>query len=91
LINIGRGSTIDETALVNALNNAIIAGAVLDVLVEEPLPAENPLWSTPNTFITSHTAARNYPPDIASIFIENYKLLIQAKPLLYQVSFELGY
>jgi phosphoglycerate dehydrogenase-like enzyme len=91
LINIGRGSTIDESALVNALNNAIIAGAILDVLTEEPLPVEHPLWSTPNTFITSHTAARNYPPDIASLFIENFKLFTQGKPLLYKVNFELGY
>ena len=91
LMNIGRGSTVNEPALVNALNNGSIAGAVLDVFVEEPLPTDNPLWSTPNTYITSHTAARNYPPDIATIFINNYKLFIQGEPLLYQVSFEQGY
>jgi len=91
LVNIGRGSTVDESALVEALNHKSLAGAVLDVFMEEPLPPAHPLWSTPNTFITSHTAARNYPPDIASLFIENYKLLIQGKPLLHQVNFKLGY
>lgn len=91
LVNIGRGTTVDEHALVEALNNKSLAGAVLDVFTEEPLPRGHPLWSTPNTFITSHTAARNYPPDIASLFIENYKLYILGKPLLYQVNFERGY
>jgi phosphoglycerate dehydrogenase-like enzyme len=91
LVNIGRGSTIDETALVNALNSGSLAGAILDVFQEEPLLPDHPLWSTPNTFITYHTAARNYPPDIASIFIKNYNRLIQGKSLLYQVDFEQGY
>ncbi len=91
LVNIGRGSTVDENALVRALGEGSIAGAVLDVFMDEPLPAENPLWTTPNTFITAHIAARNYPPTIAALFIENYKLYIQGKALQYQVSFELGY
>ena len=91
LVNVGRGSTVDEPALVNALNKGALAGAILDVFWEEPLPLEHPLWSTPNTFITAHVAARNYPPDLASIFIENYKLFIQAQPLLCQVDFERGY
>lgn len=91
LINVGRGSTIDEPALIEALNNDSIAGAVLDVFTQEPLPADHPFWSAPHTFITSHTAARNYLPDIASLFIENYQRYIQGQPLLYQVDFELGY
>jgi len=91
LINIGRGRVINENALVNSLNNGSLAGAILDVFEEEPLPPAHPFWSTPNTFITYHTAALNYPPDIASIFINNYKLFIQGEPLLYQVNFELGY
>lgn len=91
LVNIGRGSTLDEVALVEALKLGAIGGAVLDVFQEEPLPTKHALWSTPNTFITSHTAARNYLPDIAAIFIENYKLLIHGKPLLHQVDFNQGY
>jgi phosphoglycerate dehydrogenase-like enzyme len=91
LINVGRGSTVDEPALVAALNNASIAGAILDVFTQEPLPPDHPLWSTPNTFITSHTAARNILPDIASLFIDNYQRYIRGQPLLYQVDFEQGY
>jgi len=91
LVNTGRGSTVNEMDLVEALRRGSLAGAVLDVLAEEPLPPDHPLWSTPNTFITFHTAARNYPPDIAALFIDNYKLFIQGKPLLHQVDFERGY
>lgn len=91
LINVGRGSTIDEFALVQALKNRTINGAVLDVFKEEPLPIDHPLWSAPNTFITFHTAAQNNPPDIASIFIENYLRLIHGESLKYQVDQNLGY
>ncbi len=91
LINIGRGSTVDEAALEEALNYGKIAGAVLDVFNEEPLPDGHPFWHTPNTFITSHTAAKNYLPDIAEMFIENYKLLINGKSLKYLVNFEQHY
>ena len=91
LVNVGRGSTVDEAALVKVLQSGGIAGAILDVFQEEPLPIEHPLWSTPNTFITSHTAARNYLPDIAGLFIENYKRFIEGRSLLYQVDFDQGY
>jgi phosphoglycerate dehydrogenase-like enzyme len=64
---------------------------VLDVFEEEPLPPDHLFWTTPNTFITYHTAAQNQPPDIAGIFIENYARFIQGKPLKYQVDFTLGY
>ncbi|NJD59727.1 MAG: D-2-hydroxyacid dehydrogenase [Anaerolineae bacterium] len=91
LLNIGRGSTIDETALIRGLSDYQLAGAVLDVNAVEPLPAGHPLWSTPNTYLTFHSAAQNYPPDIAKIFIENYRRSIEGKPLLYQVDFIRGY
>jgi phosphoglycerate dehydrogenase-like enzyme len=90
-INIGRGSIVDEVALTQALTNQEISGAVLDVFVDEPLSHDHPLWSTPNTFITSHTAARNYLPDIANLFIENYKRMVAGLPLRHQVDFNQGY
>jgi glycerate dehydrogenase len=56
LINTGRGLLIDEEALASALSRGIIAGAGLDVLSQEPPPAENPLLQAPNCFITPHLA-----------------------------------
>src|SRR5437588_5584271 len=57
LINVGRGSLLDERALISALEEAKLAGAAIDVAETEPLPAESPLWKTPNLFITPHTSA----------------------------------
>ena len=56
LINTGRGLLIDEVALATALSRGVIAGAGLDVLSQEPPPAENPLLHAPNCFITPHLA-----------------------------------
>ncbi len=91
IINVGRGPAVDESALFEALNQNKIAGAVLDVFEKEPLPKDHPFWTTPNLLITFHTAAPSLPEDIAKIFIENYKLFIEGKPLKYQVDFEKGY
>ena len=91
LINVGRGSAVDESALIEALNQNKIAGAVLDVFEQEPLPKEHPFWTTPNLLMTFHTSAPSFPEDIARIFIENYKLFNSGKSLKYQVDFERGY
>ena len=91
VINVGRGPAVDESALLEALISNRIAGAVLDVYEKEPLPQDHPFWSAPNLHMTFHTAAPSLPEDIAKIFIENYKLLIEGKPLKYRVDFEKGY
>jgi phosphoglycerate dehydrogenase-like enzyme len=57
LINVGRGSLIEETALIRALESGALGGAALDVASTEPLPAESPLWKAPNLLITPHTSA----------------------------------
>jgi len=57
LINIGRGSLLDDAALILALEKGALAGAALDVTSVEPLPPESPLWKAPNLFITPHTSA----------------------------------
>ncbi|MGC1267777.1 MAG: D-2-hydroxyacid dehydrogenase [Candidatus Acidiferrum sp.] len=57
LINVGRGSLLDESALIRALESGALAGAALDVTPVEPLPPESPLWKAPNLFITPHTSA----------------------------------
>jgi phosphoglycerate dehydrogenase-like enzyme len=90
-INVGRGNAVDESALVNALNDGKLAAAVLDVFEKEPLPEAHPFWTTPNLYMTFHTSAISYPEDITKLFVENYQLYIQNKPLKYQVDFEKGY
>jgi len=57
LINVGRGSLLDEAALVRALESGALGGAAVDVTGTEPLPPESPLWKAPNLFITPHTSA----------------------------------
>lgn len=91
LINVGRGNAVDEFALAEALEQGRIAGAVLDVTAQEPLPEDHPFWTTKNLLLTFHTSALSYPKDIIRLFIENYHLYIEGKPLKYQVDFERGY
>ena len=91
LINVGRGDTIDEAALAEALHAGRLAGAVLDVFQQEPLPPKHVFWHTPNLFITSHTAAPSFPSDIAGLFIENYLRCLRGETLNYRVEFERGY
>ena len=90
-INIGRGSALDEPALVEALTNGKIAAAILDVFHQEPLPAEHPFWDTPNLLITFHTSAQSLPADITELFVENYHRYIHGDELLHRVDFERGY
>ena len=91
LINVGRGNAVDEAALVKALNEGKLAAAVLDVFEQEPLPKEHPFWDTPNLYMTYHTSAISYPEDITRVFVENYQLYREGKPLKYVVDFERGY
>lgn len=90
-VNVGRGSAVDETALIDALEQNKIAGAVLDVFEQEPLPNDHPFWTTKNLTMTFHTSAPSLPEDIARVFIENYHLFIKGQSLKYQVDFEKGY
>jgi phosphoglycerate dehydrogenase-like enzyme len=91
LINAGRGSTLDEAALAEALQQGKLAGAVLDVFEQEPLPPDHFFWRTPDLLITSHTAAPSFPQEITALFSENYRRYIRGEPLLHVVDFEEGY
>ena len=73
LINVGRGSLLDEGALLEALHSGRLGGAVLDVFQAEPLPASHPFWSAPRLRITAHIAARSLPADIARVFLGNLR------------------
>ena len=90
-VNAGRGDALDEMALVAALNAKRLAGAVLDVFPEEPLPLGHVFWRTPGLHITSHTAAPSFPSDIVGVFADNYRRFERGEELRYRVDFERGY
>jgi phosphoglycerate dehydrogenase-like enzyme len=73
LINAARGRCVDEAALIKALHNKTIAGAAIDVTVEEPLGFSSQLWDFPNVLITPHTAGetRQYEENLIDILIDN--------------------
>ena len=73
LVNIARGRVVDEPALIEALSARRIAGAALDVTVEEPLPPASPLWGMEHVLITPHTAGetRRYEDNVIEILREN--------------------
>lgn len=78
-INIGRGNTVDESALHQALLTGKIAGAYLDVFKKEPLPKDSPLWQAPNLLITPHITGHieHFALDAYPIFLENLKSYLQ--------------
>lgn len=91
LINVGRGVTIDQRDLIDALESRQIGGAVLDVFEEEPLPPDSPLWSMENVIVTPHNSAYSFPVQVAEIFTDNYRRFIEGSPLRYAVDFGRGY
>lgn len=91
LINVGRGSLIDDQALIEALEKKTIAFAILDVFQQEPLPPAHPYWHLPNCLVTPHVAGPSLAPYISSCFIENYKRYIKREPLLGIVDRKRGY
>jgi phosphoglycerate dehydrogenase-like enzyme len=93
IVNVGRGATIATAALVDALNAGAIAGAGLDVTDPEPLPDGHPLWTTPRTLITCHTAnpsALNAEA-LRQRVAENVRRLVAGDELLGRVDLDRGY
>jgi phosphoglycerate dehydrogenase-like enzyme len=93
LINIARGSVVDEKALITALSQNVIGGAALDVFEEEPLPSTSPLWQMDNVIISPHISGliANYAVKAADLFIANLKRYLEKKPLYNQLDREAGY
>lgn len=83
-INVGRGKTVDEDALVRALEEKWIAGAALDTFAVEPLPPDSKLWGMPNVIITSHIAGQreDYHALANRLFCDNLKRYVEGKRLL---------
>jgi phosphoglycerate dehydrogenase-like enzyme len=82
-VNVGRGGVVDEPALVGALRERRIAGAVLDVFATEPLPDSSPLWTLPNVLVTPHAAALSARENerIVELFCDNLRRYLDGRPL----------
>ncbi len=84
-VNVGRGGTVDEDALVAALTSGALRAAAIDVTKIEPLPAESPLWEAPNLILTPHVAG-NRPHGSAALVRLNIEALRRGEPLTNLVS-----
>jgi phosphoglycerate dehydrogenase-like enzyme len=93
LINVGRGSLLDEAALIRALESGALGGAALDVVQTEPLPVTSPLWRAPNLMLTPHTSAvsdRLWERETA-LLMELLQRWFDGRELFNQVDFARGY
>ena len=93
LINVGRGSLVDEDCLIAALESGSIGGAALDVFQTEPLPADSPLWAMPNVMVSPHMSAdfHGWLEALADQFFVNLGRWLSGRPLLNVVDKRLGY
>lgn len=93
VINIGRGGTLDDQALLERVQAGKLAGAALDVFEDEPLPASHPMWSAPRILITPHVGRSLEGPEFKwqSLFEENLARYVRGEVLLNIVNYEKGY
>ncbi|WP_426265025.1 D-2-hydroxyacid dehydrogenase [Sphingomonas sp. PWP1-2] len=94
LINIARGDMIDQDALIAALTAKTIAGAYLDTVTPEPLPADHPLWSAPNTIHSMHLSGRSQTKMFqraAALFLRNLDAFLAGRPMENVVDLDAGY
>jgi phosphoglycerate dehydrogenase-like enzyme len=93
IVNVGRGSLIQEPALIAALQAGTIGGAALDVVAEEPLDRDSPLWSLPNVLISPHVSGtiERYWESSADLFMDNLRRFETGQPLLNVVDKHAGY
>lgn len=91
LINPGRGTLVDDDALIAALDNGPLEHATLDVFRQEPLPADHPFWAHPRITVTPHIAAATRPETAAEVIAENVRRSEAGLPLLHLVDRTAGY
>lgn len=84
VVNVGRGTTVDEEALIEALSDGRVGFAALDVFEQEPLPKDSALWELPNVVVSPHNAGTYEEEErkIAELFAENARRLLDGEPLL---------
>jgi phosphoglycerate dehydrogenase-like enzyme len=93
IVNVARGSLVDEEALLEGLRSGRIRGAGLDVFGTEPLPAGSPLWACPNALITPHVSgvSHGFWRREVDLILENLRRWQAGQPLQNEVDFDLGY
>jgi phosphoglycerate dehydrogenase-like enzyme len=93
IVNVARGRIIEETALLAALQNGRLGGAVLDVFEREPLDPASPLWNLPNVVISPHCSGvrPDHWDEVIDLFSENLRRFQSGEPLLNMVNSEAGY
>jgi phosphoglycerate dehydrogenase-like enzyme len=94
LINIARGEMVDQDALIAALTAKTIAGAYLDTVTPEPLPADHPLWSAPNTLHSMHLSGRSQTKMFqraAALFLRNLDAFLAGQAMENVVDLAAGY
>jgi phosphoglycerate dehydrogenase-like enzyme len=92
-VNVGRGSLVDEAALIAALRENRLRGAILDVTQREPLPPDDPLWDSPRTLLTQHTSAGSDREihDTITFFGQNLERYRAGEPLRNVIDWRKGY
>lgn len=90
-INAGRGVAVVDADLVEALRLGHLAGAIIDVCRQEPLPAKHPFWTAWGLLLTGHSSAPTSPPMMVQLFIDNLRAYQAGEPLRGEVDFERGY
>lgn len=90
-INAGRGVAVVDADLVEALRLGHLAGAIIDVCRQEPLPAKHPFWTAWGLLLTGHSSAPTSPPMMVQLFIDNLHAYQAGEPLRGEVDFERGY
>lgn len=92
-LNFGRGATVVDEDLIAAVTSGRIAGAVLDVFRQEPLPSDHPFWTTPGISVWPHVGGLHPNRDaiVAELVVENAVRYLDGRPLLHQVDRERGY
>jgi phosphoglycerate dehydrogenase-like enzyme len=93
VVNVSRGEVLDEEAFASAVRGGHLGGGALDVFVQEPLPAESPLWDLPNVIISAHNpiGKDNHQQRAVQRFIANLERYLRGEVLQYQVDPLLGY
>ena len=84
IVNVGRGSIVDEPAMIDLLRSGRLAGAALDVFAREPLPADSPLWAMPNVIVSPHSASTVVEENdrLVDLFVDNLHRYLDGRPLI---------